>query len=242
MGGKCVICGYNKCLDALDLHHINNSEKDFNLGVVTSNPISWPRIVAELKKCVLLCSNHHREIHKGLVQLAENYAIFNEEYSDYQIFKDLSGKCIICGKIIPSHRITCSKTCAVKRKNCVNWDKIDLISKINEGKSLETIAGELDIASVSVLKRLKNYHPEIYKTFKRDLSRKTCSICGTKITNSTKSGLCFPCYNLKRRKVERPTKEILQEEIKTNSWLALARKYGVTDNSIRKWAKAYQII
>ena len=28
-GGKCAICGYNNCLDALDFHHLNESDKDF---------------------------------------------------------------------------------------------------------------------------------------------------------------------------------------------------------------------
>ena len=31
-GGKCICCGYDKYDGALDFHHIDPSQKDFNLG------------------------------------------------------------------------------------------------------------------------------------------------------------------------------------------------------------------
>ena len=62
LGGKCEICGYDKCLTALEAHHVDPSIKDFNISDVTS----VERIEVELEKCVLLCANHHREVHDGL--------------------------------------------------------------------------------------------------------------------------------------------------------------------------------
>lgn len=44
------------------------------------------------------------------------------------------------------------------------------------------------------------------------------------------------------RKVVRPSREILEEEIKKSNFSALGRKYGVSDNAIRKWCKAYNIL
>lgn len=44
------------------------------------------------------------------------------------------------------------------------------------------------------------------------------------------------------RKVERPSKEKLKEEIENNTFVSLGKKYGVSDNAIRKWAKTYEII
>lgn len=61
MGGKCSICGYDKCLSALTFHHINPWDKDFEI----SSKMSWEAIVQELKKCALVCSNCHAEIHEG---------------------------------------------------------------------------------------------------------------------------------------------------------------------------------
>jgi transposase len=65
-GGKCQICGYNKCEQALDFHHIDASQKDFD---ISSNSFSFDKMKKEADKCALLCANCHREIHAGLITL-----------------------------------------------------------------------------------------------------------------------------------------------------------------------------
>ncbi|MDO8590725.1 MAG: hypothetical protein Q7R65_01965 [bacterium] len=67
-GGKCMICGYNRCAAALDFHHRNPKQKDFSLSV-RGLTRSWEKIQKEIKKCVLICANCHREIHAGITQL-----------------------------------------------------------------------------------------------------------------------------------------------------------------------------
>ena len=62
-GGRCNICGYNKCPSAFDFHHLDPMEKDFT---ISSHMTSWERIKKELDKCVLLCATCHREVHDGL--------------------------------------------------------------------------------------------------------------------------------------------------------------------------------
>ncbi|MDD3678805.1 MAG: HNH endonuclease signature motif containing protein [Patescibacteria group bacterium] len=59
-GGRCSICGYQRCIEALDFHH--EGIKDFG---ISANGItrSWEKTRAEIDKCVLLCANCHREIH-----------------------------------------------------------------------------------------------------------------------------------------------------------------------------------
>ena len=47
---------------------------------------------------------------------------------------------------------------------------------------------------------------------------------------------------LASRKVERPNREQLKKDIGMNSWLALGKKYGVSDNAVRKWARKYNLI
>jgi len=64
-GGKCVICGYKKCYSALEFHHNDPNEKDFTISKYPNR--SFDRIKKELDKCVLVCSNCHREIHEGLI-------------------------------------------------------------------------------------------------------------------------------------------------------------------------------
>jgi len=67
LGGKCVICGYNKYQGALDFHHIDPAKKSFSLS---KSKLSQLEILKpELDKCVILCSNCHRELHGGLIKL-----------------------------------------------------------------------------------------------------------------------------------------------------------------------------
>jgi hypothetical protein len=66
-GGKCIICDYNKCIKALEFHHVNPSEKKFGIANATVTNIEL--LKEEADKCVLVCSNCHMEIHAGLVDV-----------------------------------------------------------------------------------------------------------------------------------------------------------------------------
>ena len=58
-------CSCKKCGDTrsyiLDFHHINPSEKEFDLGDASKYSISKLKI--ELEKCITLCRNCHSEFH-----------------------------------------------------------------------------------------------------------------------------------------------------------------------------------
>lgn len=66
-GGKCVICGYSKCLAALDFHHPDPSKKTGSVSVLMS--INKSKATEEAKKCTLVCRNCHMEIHAGLHEM-----------------------------------------------------------------------------------------------------------------------------------------------------------------------------
>ena len=155
MGGKCCICGYNVCNDALDLHHLNKKEKEFGLGGIRGNPISWKRIVEELKKCILVCANHHREIHKGIITIPEGVARFNDAFTNYKKYKNEYDECPICGAEKAKRNITCSKECAAKKSRKVEWEKIDLISLKKSGVSNVDIGDMIGVSDSAVVKRLK---------------------------------------------------------------------------------------
>jgi len=59
----CAICGYNKCAEALDFHH--NEDKEFGVNSSNYNK-SLDQIKKEMDKCIVLCSNCHRELHAKL--------------------------------------------------------------------------------------------------------------------------------------------------------------------------------
>lgn len=69
-GGKCTFCNYSKCLEALDFHHKNDTDKDFGISA-KGYTRSWEKVKKELYKCILVCANCHRELHAGLLQPSE---------------------------------------------------------------------------------------------------------------------------------------------------------------------------
>jgi len=62
-GGQCCDCGYNKNLAALEFHHLNPAEKNFGIDLRKCSNLQWDKLVDEVKKCVLICANCHRERH-----------------------------------------------------------------------------------------------------------------------------------------------------------------------------------
>jgi len=62
-----------------------------------------------------------------------------------------------------------------------------------------------------------------------------CSECGDKITKHSKSGRCLKCVAKSRRKVARPSKEVLLRLTEEFGFCEVGRRYGVTDNAIRRW-------
>ena len=57
----CSQCGYNKCAQALDWHHLNKDEKEIDPANAIKR--SWDLYKKETSKCILVCANCHREIH-----------------------------------------------------------------------------------------------------------------------------------------------------------------------------------
>ena len=70
LGGKCSKCGYDKCIAALEYHHKNPEQKDPNWKKMRL--LKLEKIKEELDKCVLLCSNCHKEEHWILGPLGES--------------------------------------------------------------------------------------------------------------------------------------------------------------------------
>ena len=66
-GGKCIFCGYDKCIDALEFHHLDPKKKDFGISK-DGLTRSWEKTKKEIDKCILICTNCHRELHAGILQ------------------------------------------------------------------------------------------------------------------------------------------------------------------------------
>ena len=67
-GGKCSICGYSRCKQSLEFHHLDNYGKDFGISEKGYSR-AWLKVKQEIDKCIIVCANCHREIHAGITQL-----------------------------------------------------------------------------------------------------------------------------------------------------------------------------
>jgi hypothetical protein len=54
----CALCGYRENPNALAFDHLDQARKSFNVG--TGKSLSWPRVLAEIAKCRVLCFNCHQ--------------------------------------------------------------------------------------------------------------------------------------------------------------------------------------
>ena len=86
-GGKCEICGYDKNMSALEFHHNNPEEKDFEIDIRHFSNTSIEKLKNELSKCILVCANCHREIHSGLIDIRE-YGAAVAQRTDTELFTE----------------------------------------------------------------------------------------------------------------------------------------------------------
>ena len=99
-----------------------------------------------------------------------------------------------------------------------------------EDYEIEKIINYSDELIISKEDFIKRTTPKIEKAY-------YCSSCGKQISSYSKSGLCQECYK-KICFVDRPTREELKNLIRNESFLSIGKKYGVSDNAIRKWCIA----
>jgi hypothetical protein len=99
-GGRCSVCGYDRCINALEFHHLDPEVKDFGISD-RGYTRSWNKIKRELEQCILLCSNCHKEVHAGL-QLSRVIGIeksgeFRESFVGGEATEAVRLKCLIPG-------------------------------------------------------------------------------------------------------------------------------------------------
>jgi hypothetical protein len=69
-GGACAVCGYHRCLSALEFHHLDPAQKRFSLSLSLKGVArSFDTLREEAQKCLLLCANCHAEAESGFVSL-----------------------------------------------------------------------------------------------------------------------------------------------------------------------------
>lgn len=105
-GGKCQVCNYDKCINALEFHHINENDKLYSPSYVIMR-WSWEKAKKELDKCILLCCRCHRELH---------YKVLDIEYNKY-LLPWINKECLFCQKIFDTKNEVQKYCCAICYSN-----------------------------------------------------------------------------------------------------------------------------
>lgn len=164
--------------------------------------------------------------------LVENSTYRNNGNIKKRLFKEnlLENRCQICG-LSPTWQ---------GKKLVLRLDHINGVNNDHRLENLRMLCSNCDsqtdtFAGRNIKKRSKKKEKKKVKTKK---IRESCMICEQKVAKTNKSGLCLSCAQRKRvGRLNRPSKEILIEDVKNIGYSATGRKYGVSDNAIRKWLR-----
>ena len=130
LGGKCCKCGYDKSISALEFHHLNPEEKSYSLDMRRISSKNIDELKQEADKCILVCSNCHREIHyphlnKDKIEETLN-GIKTEILEKKQPKRKTKYVCEYCGK--PFKAVTrkrfCCHECRMKSMNYPSYEEL----------------------------------------------------------------------------------------------------------------------
>lgn len=147
--------------------------------------------------------------------LVENSS-YNRTHLKERLYKEnlLERKCCICGQD-------------------ENWNgvRISLILDHINGVNNDNRIENLRIVCPNCNAGLDTFAGRNSKRSKRE----NYCLCGNKMDKD--ASRCRKCYSVEMQRVERPPIDQLIKEVVDMGYSATGRKYGVSDNAIRKWIK-----
>lgn len=146
-GGKCEKCPYDKNIAALEFHHLNPQEKDNNLDSrhLSNRSMEW--IMKEFEKCIVLCSNCHKEIHHPELTMEKSIEKL-KKINDEKILKFQTGKpkCLDCETEINYTYKRCKNCNDIHKRKVKNRPSITEIEELRNKFSLDEIASKYNVS------------------------------------------------------------------------------------------------
>ena len=108
-------------------------------------------------------------------------------------------------------------------------------NKVRYRYNKELLVSCMERDSSTLIENYKKLGPEEVITYNCKCG-KQCKKTFRRI-NTNGGAYCKECNDKSKRKTERPDKDALLTEISELGYSAVGRKYGVSDNAVRKWLK-----
>jgi hypothetical protein len=153
LGGRCVKCGYNKSLAALDFHHIDPLTKEWKPTRLMS--YRWEIVKQELDKCELICANCHRELHEGVT----DFSLLRNPKGQRKTYVKVCQTCECKFKTEKQKRKYCSVSCYRKSTRIVKKEptKNDLKKLLDNNSSWKEMGDIYGISGNGIKKWAKKF-------------------------------------------------------------------------------------
>lgn len=188
-----------------------NTDKNMNFGFC-GNEKFMEAIRIQLNK-ILKLNPEIKKIHKDKCSKITYYTQSSSKYNLYKFIK-----------LYLSYRDCC-----------------DLLDR--KIKTAEDLLNNLEINFSYLLtdnSELRKHNKKI--VVKKFYIEKICPICNKKFIGRNTQKFCsYECSSKSQRVSERPSREDLKKLIKNESFLAIGKKFNVSDNTIRKWCKSMNL-
>lgn len=246
---KCAICNIdpiwnNKPL-VLQLDHINGDHSNNNienLRLLCANCHTQTDTYAgrnskkdTVKTGKLVIKNEKKEVPKKIFEVKDTFP-------KNTIIENVNTKlfdCINCDAKV-TRKSTTGMCINCYNKGCRKAERPSyklLIEEINTNK-INPTARKYGVSNRTILKWVSFY--EKYGDDINNNESLKCKSCKKDITKKSKSGMCETCQKKSIRIVNRPPYDTLISEVDQLGYVQVGKKYGVSDNSIRKWLKNYE--
>lgn len=112
-----------------------------------------------------------------------------------------------------------------------------------DGNKLNNRRSNLIVIHRAVHKKLHDWLDQNVVNFSvTSIPVPVCIVCEETLQEKEVTCCSRECVAAHQKRAVWPSKDVLKKEIQENSWKELGRKYGVSDNAVRRWAKKYQLI
>lgn len=150
LGGKCKKCGYNKNLSVFNFHHKDPDKKELNLDIRSMGNNSFEKLEKEVKKCSLLCSNCHLELHNPELDILNVNDILEGNDIKIKLKKKLKNKNYCkCGKEILPNSNKC-RDCEMLSRIKKNKPTIKQLKKDLKTNTLTTISEKYNVSRTTI--------------------------------------------------------------------------------------------
>jgi hypothetical protein len=240
-GGKCEICGYSKCVAALEFHH-NTGVKNF--GICEKLHYSLPHLKSEADLCMLVCANCHPSINPPSV-LPISIRFYSRKE---RMMEELGANgCMECGfsgdirSIDFHHRDASEKEdimCDMFRRK---WDPE---AALREARKCDVLCSnchmELHYLDGSLSLKEEKHTP----TTPKPVLELVCRQCQLPFRTTNPNRICcsVPCRAAYRRSELRPDDlSIILKKVQKSSCLTVSKEYRVSSHTIKKWCDQAQV-